>query len=178
MAHQRKLIRKAVIQRLKDANTACGQRVFGNRARQIFQNELPCLLVYTQKEPVEISVQGPREYKRSLQVAVEIVAKADDDLDDSIDDIAEQVEAAIFTDETFGDLASDTILGDTDIDIIDDGEKPIGAAKILLTIPYYQRLPELVPADMDDFKTATMVVDVAPGDGQVESTDSITLPQS
>lgn len=178
MAHQRKLIRDAVIAKLKAANTSAGQRVYGNRAAQIFPNELPCILVYTKSEASEISIESPREYKRDLVVALELVAQAatEDALDDVLDAFAEQVEAAIFNDETHGGLVSDTFLGETEMDILTEGEKPVGAAKISLTMPYYQQVPAAPATPLDAFETAQTTIQVG-GASVPDLESSLELPQ-
>lgn len=178
MASQRKLIREAVIQRLKDANTRVSDRVFGNRVRPIFQQEVPCIVVYTKSDNAEISNESPREYKRTLSIVLELVSKSDEEetLDGYLDEFCSEVETAIFQEETFSGLVSDTILGDTEIDILVDGEKPIGAAKINLVMPYYEHLPSGPASPFDDFETANVVYDLESVGSQTEAEDEITLP--
>lgn len=178
MGYPRKDIRKAVIARLKEANTESGIRVYTNRIRPIFPAECPLILVYTRNEPAEISNEAPREYKRTLRVNVEIVALADDDLDDTLDAIAEKVEKAIFEDETFGGLASDTVLGETDVDIVGEGEKPIGAARITFEISYFMRMPDAPAVELSPFEKANTKIDMAPKEGNINSEDTVSLPQS
>jgi hypothetical protein len=180
MASQRKIIRNAVINALKAGGTVAGTRVFGNRSRPVFAKEIPCIIVYTKNEPVEESGSGPREYKRSLALAIELLSQAadEDTLDDVLDDFADQVETIMFADETFGGVASDTVLGETESDILTDGEKPTGVLKINFTLPYYDRKPaDSQGSGLDDFKTADIKFDVAPKDGQIESEDTINIPQ-
>ncbi len=185
--HIRKQIRNAVIAKLKSANIV-GDRVFGNRARKIFRNECPCILIYTDKEPAEVANEAPREFKRDLQLAVEIIvagsASDDHDVDDQIDDLAVKVEEAMTDDETFGDLCADTVLGDTEMDIIEDGEKPIAAAKIVFSMPYFQYLPQKDFDDIDDLTSANVKI-AGPGerpanpnqDANVLSTDQVDLDE-
>ena len=180
MAHQRKLIRAAVETRLKAAGTVASQRVFGNRARQVYPAEMPCIVVYTKSDPAEISAEAPREYKRQLSLVLELVMQAskEETLDDSLDDFCEQVENAIFTDETFGGLVSDTVLSDCEMDILVEGEKPIGGLKITLTMTYYQQLPAAPAATLSDFGKAVVKTNLAPMDGTIDSEDQITVPTS
>ncbi len=179
MAHQRKLIRDALVCRLISAGTMAERRVFGSRAAALFPKELPAILVYSKSEQVEISVESPREYKRNLVVSVELVAQADseDMLDDVLDDFASQVETAIFSEETFGGVVSDTILSDTEMEILSDGEKPIGAVKVSLLMPYYQRLPGDLTAGLDDFLKMGTKNDLPTKDGVFENNDLVDIPQ-
>lgn len=176
MAHQRKLIRDAVVTRLKTGGTMAGQNVFGNRSRPLFPHELPAILVYSRTDAPELSNEAPREYKRTLTLGIECVAagRNEEELDDILDEFCAQVESAIFKDETFGGLVSDTLLGDTELDILANGDKPAGGAKILLSAIYYQRLPEDLTGDLDDFKKMGVKVDLPPADGVNELSDVVT----
>jgi hypothetical protein len=175
MSHIRKQIRDAVIARLKTDVEAVSDRVFGNRARQVFPGELPCILVYTVQEPAEVSIEAPREYKRNLTLTIEILAKADNGIDDTLDALCETVEASIFSEETFGGLASDTLLADTDFDFFGEGDRLVGAAKITLNTPYYQRLPGDLSGPLDDLDTIHTDIDLPPVDEEFEATDDLDV---
>jgi hypothetical protein len=184
VAHQRKQIRDAIVARLIGAPdpqtdpetfaTAAGARVFANRAKPLFPSELPAILVYTKNETSQISNEAPREYNRGLVVQIEIVASAlsAGSLDDALDALAEQVETAIFSEETFGGLVTDTILGETEMELLEEGEKPIGAARISLSMPYYQQLPGDLTAALDDFKTMQTDVEATNG-AEISGTDDV-----
>jgi len=181
MAHQRKLIRDAIVLRLLQAGTLAERRVFGSRAAPLQPKELPALLVYTKSEQVEISNVAPQEFKRTLTVSLELVAQSDreETLDDLLDEFAFQVEKSIFSDQYFDDLVSECVLGDTDIEILSDGEKPIGAVKINLLITYFQRLPADDSSDgFDDFLKIGTKVDLPTADGSFENDDLVDIPQS
>jgi hypothetical protein len=183
MAHQRKQIRDAVIARLKtDLASDVGTRVFGNRFRTLFPQELPAILVYTSDpETVEIAVEAPREYKRTPHIAIEVVVRADDSLDDALDAFAEKIEQSIFKDETFGGLCADTLLGETAMDLLSEGDKPIGGMKITLDMPYYQRLPADAGSALDDLDTVNVKTDLsnngAAPDGTIEAEDTIDVSE-
>lgn len=179
MAHQRKLIRQAIMASLKAANTKAGSRIFGNRSRQILEDEIPCILVYTSNEPVELFNEAPAEYKRKMNVSIELIAKAnsEDDLDDVLDDFCEQVEAAIFSDDNFyGPIASLVELGETVIEVLSEGKNPVGGAKITTTFTYYQNLPGDLSGRLNDFETADVKIQ---HDGTIladATHDSLELP--
>lgn len=178
MAHPRKQIRDAVLAALQAPGaTSCGSKVFGNRARQLWKTELPCLLVYTESESAEIYTQAPLEYKRSLKLVIEVVAVAADNLDDQLDEILEQLERAIYRDETFGDLVSTTTIVSTEMDIIDEGEKPAGAAKLTLEMIYYWRPADTQEPESVALLTVDAQIDQAPTDGAIDSEDRIEIPQ-
>lgn len=174
MAHLRKGIRDAIVARLAAGNTAAGTRVFSNRAKPLFNSELPCILVYSKTEAVEVSIESPREYKRSLSISLELVttSTSESTMDDDLDAFCEQVETLIFSEETFGGLVSDTILGETEMDLIQEGEKPVGAAKISLTMPYYQQLPGDLSGDLDDFEEMDTTIETPEG-ATISGTDEV-----
>jgi hypothetical protein len=185
MAHQRKQIRDAVLARLRtDLVSDFADRIYGNRFRTLFPQNLPALLVYTAADPetAEISVEAPREYKRTLRLSIEIVVKADDSLDDALDALAEKVENSVFKDETFGGTCADTILSETAMDLLSEGEKPIGGMKITLEMPYSQRLPaDAGDDDLDDLNTGNVKIDLsqngAQPDGTIESEDTLDVSE-
>lgn len=169
-----------MVQRLKDAKTIAGDRVFGSRAKGLRRSQMPAILVYTKSESSALFNESPREFQRDLTVAVDLVmeGESEDALDDQLDDWAEQVERAIFLEETFGGVCSDTLLGETEMDVDTEGEKPVGAVRMSLTMPYYSRLPEDLTKDLDELSEINAKMDLAPKDGKIEAEDKVTLPQS
>jgi hypothetical protein len=162
MMHKRKQIRQAIVGFIQDADIAeiregTGEsttyRVYANRPTPLWEAELPCVCVYTAmpesgSEPSEVESR-PSIYKRDLKVAVEILAKADASVDDTLDDLAEKVEQAIGDNqESFARQAvadsEDTVITDTgivdlintDIQLVDDGRKIIGSCKMTFVVPY------------------------------------------
>lgn len=181
MDHQRKLIRDAVTKLLSEAGTAAERRVFASRSAALIPKDLPAILVYAKNERAEISNQAPREYKRTLSLSIECVSIAyrEEELDDKLDCFAYQVEKALFIDETFGGVASDAVLTDTEIEILTDGEQPIGAVKIGVEITYYQRIPSDESSDdLDDFLKMGTKVDLPEADGTFENNDLVDVPQT
>lgn len=136
MSSQRKLIRHAVVDRLK-CKTACEERVYPNRVLNLFEIELPAILVYMKNEPSKVYQAAPVEYERDLQLVVEVVVNGDDTLDDLIDDISDDIEYWLHQDHTQGELCSDTILKNTQIEISNQGDKLIGSAVLTYSMPYY-----------------------------------------
>lgn len=154
MSHPRTNIRNAVKTRLETDIPSLSGKIFTTRIRPLYQAKLPCILIYTLKEPSEISTEAPREFMRSLQVVIEIVTKADDTLDDALDDLCLLVESSIFKEETFGGLVSDTILQDTEVSVLGEGDRLIGSAAITLLMPYFSFLPAEPGSPLDAFETA------------------------
>jgi hypothetical protein len=176
MAHPRKLIRHAVVARLQADIPTLAAKIFPNRITPLFQSALPCIVVYTLKEPAEVCVESPREYRRDLQVIIEALATADNSLDDTLDDLCEQIENSIFKEETFGGLVTDTLLTESEVVLLGDGEKKIGAAQITLSMPYNTILPGDLTGNLDPLERFNTKFDVD-SDGQIESEDDLELGQ-
>jgi hypothetical protein len=133
---QRKLIRHAIVDLLMN-KTAAEDRVYPNRLLNVFELELPAILVYTKDEPVRVYTEAPREYERLLNLSIEIVASATDDLDDLLDDVSEEIEYWMRQDHTHGELCADTTLKRCEISIQKNGDSLIGSSIMSYEMPYY-----------------------------------------
>lgn len=97
MSHKRQIIRDAIINQLKD-KTDAGSNVYGNRAKPLFDQFLPVILVYSKQENIledQYNIDGYTSLKRELEIAIEAVILGGDDFDQKLDDIAEQIESAL-----------------------------------------------------------------------------------
>ena len=106
--HYRQQIRDAVASVLTAADTQAGANVFTSRAKpilEILQKRESVLSVYTGDETSQRDGDG-KNLVRSLTVTIEGAAGGGDDLDDVLDSLAEEVEAAIEVDPTLGTLLS------------------------------------------------------------------------
>jgi hypothetical protein len=100
-------------------------------------SELPGLLVYSLSEDSERdSFIGTNGLNRVLEVVVEGYAKASANLDDTLDTISEEVEAAIAADPTCNSLAKDLALTGTEIEFNGDGETPMGTVRLSYSVVY------------------------------------------
>mgnify|MGYP003554283387 CR=1 FL=1 len=127
--------------------------VFESRQARLAPEELPAVIVYTKSEAAEISNVAPREYKRTLKVAVDI-ARLDTSAtpgDDFLDDVAELIEQRLFQNETLDGLASDTFLSDTEIDFITDAQGEIALCRMTFDVIYYTQAPIEQP-NLDAFE--------------------------
>ncbi|MEQ5770008.1 hypothetical protein NFH98_20770 [Halomonas sp. H33-56] len=178
MTHPRKLIRDKIVERLT-GNTDAGLRVYGSRVlpywngRQGLEAAMPAILVYTLREPVEIFSQAPREYRRTVQVAVQAMVMGED-VDDPLDDLARQIELCLFDDDTLDGTAAELVLLETEIVFTDEGEREMGAARLAWEATYYD---EIEPVLEDYLATVQAEWDVAHPDGDIEAVDTITPEQ-
>ncbi len=144
MAHMRKQIRDAVITLCTGLSTT-GTKIFNHRVYPLGSNKLPGLCVYSQDEnTIYQSISPPRSVMRTLNVVVESYVKSTTGYDDTIDQIALEVEKAITADVTLGGLAKDTkILGFTS-EVSGDGEQPacVGIMQVQVTYCVAENDPE------------------------------------
>lgn len=131
--HYRQQIRDALAARLAAAETRAGSNVFTSRARpilEILQKREAVLSVYTADEASKRAQDGYL-LERTLTVSVEAAVGGGDDLDDLLDLLAEQVEAAIDADPTLGNLLSDDMeLTTTSSEITSRGNQQVGAFRM------------------------------------------------
>ena len=144
--HPRKQIRDKVVS-LLIGKTDAGNKIFPSRGRPVEEQAFPAIQVYANAESSEIWQEAPREYERKLSLAIQITAKADDSLEDVLDQLALQVEDVLRQDHTLGELCRDVILTGTELTLNQNGDTLIGSCNITYEIPYYtlavaDRIPE------------------------------------
>ena len=92
MAHIRQQIRDRIIADVTGLATT-GANVYDSKLYNILQGELPALAVYTQNETSEISTIAPNvTLDRELEVIIECYAEANQNIENTLDTIAGEVE--------------------------------------------------------------------------------------
>lgn len=171
MAHPRKRIRDAFRARLADSvdgeyRTAAQSRVFASRMAPVSEEELkedgPAILVYARMEKYnpekDYGVEGDATYiERELTLVTEAMLLGGDTVDDKLDDIAEQMEAAFEGFVIPGFESARMRLLESDIDVITEQVKrPIGAIGLVWQVIYRtawrpRATADNLDADMADF---------------------------
>ncbi|WP_316205996.1 hypothetical protein [Bradyrhizobium sp. SZCCHNR3058] len=146
MAHPRKLIRAAFADRLK-TRTRAESRVYKSRLAPVSEEELkedgPAILVYARMEKADkdkdYGVEGDATYvERELTLVTEAMLVAGDEVDDALDDMAEEMEAAIQDFIVPGFESAVIRLRESDIDVVTEQVKrPIGAIGLVWQIKYW-----------------------------------------
>lgn len=132
--HPRQVIRKAVAQRLTSA-TAAQDRVYATREVPWRKTDLPGISVYTLEEQADSSAI-PGSLVRTIKLAVLAVVSVTEKVDDELDALCVQVEAAVEADRTFGATALDAYLAETIIEVTEDQGRPMGAARLTYDVRY------------------------------------------
>lgn len=150
MTHPRTNIRNAFVTRLGQNTatapapatyrTAAGPRVFKGRLMPIEEPELPAIVVHTREaeEVQERSDSGWNGFEqRRCIVSVICVAQSFDDIDEDLDDMAAQVEAALQSWTIPGFESSDAFLLDTRSDDPEfEGALSTGATALRYVVTY------------------------------------------
>ncbi|MBZ0106143.1 MAG: hypothetical protein K8H84_10985 [Sulfuricella denitrificans] len=131
--HARQQIREAVASAVTGLTTT-GTKVYQSRLHALRDSNIPCLLVNTDEEDVQPSL-GIIE--RSLHVRVAGVAKASANLDDTLDQMALEVETALASGVTVGGKSRHVTLTGISVEMTDELEKPAGIIGMDYRITYH-----------------------------------------
>ena len=150
MTHRRTALRAAFVTRLGQNiatppatpayRTAAGARVFSSRLMPVEEPELPAIIVHT-RDPEEVtarSISGLNGYEqRRCIVTIVCIAQSFDDLDDDLDAMAAQVEAAIESWEIPGFESAEIEPHTTDSEDPEyDGALTTGATRLRIPVTY------------------------------------------
>ena len=128
--HLRRQIRDAVKTALTGLATT-GTRVYVGRSRPLARSHEPSLLIYTPQEASRRAVNGqPPILDRIVQVIVEGRVSLAGEPDGTLDAIAKEVEAAMWTNRALGGLVFNTRLVATDTSTEADGERQLGGIRL------------------------------------------------
>lgn len=115
-------------------DTDAGTRVYKGRDYPL--SVLSAIGVYTPEEESE-----PKNWevlRRYVNIVVEAYAKTDLDgeIDDYLDDLAEDIETVMAIDRTFGGLAKTSYLISTEVETTKDAEVPKGVIRLIYKCEY------------------------------------------
>ena len=135
--HVRKQIRDAAVAALTGLATT-GAHVFASRVYQLQDNELPALKIDTLDETSTISSMGVgRVYERTVTLEVTAAVKQLATYNDTIDQIAKEVEIALAANNTLGGACK--YIGPPQMALTLDGagETPRALAALKFDVAYY-----------------------------------------
>lgn len=162
VAHPRKLLRHAVVAALT-GTTDAGTHVEATRVDPNRETRLPAIGVYTLRETVDEGSADtqPRELTRRPLVMIEawVADTAAVPVDDGIDDLCEQIEAAMDSDRFIGGTAGDSVLQSTEMAV-----HTTDPLVMIVTLTYevtYRTEPGVVV--LDDFLRAKSTHDLVGG---------------
>lgn len=139
MNHARQQIRDAAAALLTGLTTT-GARVYKSRVHVLNNADLPALIITTDNEQSEFGAVGsPVVLNRRLRLTVRAVAKASANLDNTLDSIVKEVEAAVYVSvvaNTLGGLVKSMELSSIEVDMAAEGELPVGQASMNFEVNY------------------------------------------
>jgi hypothetical protein len=135
VSHVRQQLRERVASVLTTA--AVAGVIAQSRVHPLPAGTSTAALIYTVSETVtETTLTRPRKLSRELVLAIELVARATADLDDTLDGLCVKAEEAIGADPTLNALAKDCVLRTTTITQRFEGDAPIGSARLEFVVLY------------------------------------------
>lgn len=140
MPHARKQIRDAVVGLVTDLATT-GSRVYPSRIYSLSEDDLPSVSVFTvdagNDEVVErITMGTPPRFHRRCPLIIEGHALVSENVDDTLDQIALEIEVAMSASLIVGSRTLPAQLQSTSKEFISDAEDQIGIVRLLYTVPY------------------------------------------
>lgn len=179
MSLVRMQIRKNLVAILK-GRTDARERVFFNRTKNTWAENLPAINMYFRGEPeIQEYSQAPRQMRRILQLEVEMVADGNSDTEaaDKIDCLCEQVESLLSLDDSLGGCADDIVLQSVDdIEGVSEGSKTTMATRLTYRVRYNTFNPREDAQKFEDFLTASGEWNLQPGqDSADRATDTVNV---
>lgn len=135
--HKRQQIREA-LQTMLLNNTDAGANVYANRVSAFWRDELPSISIFTREEQSTPRDVSGRQNIRTLTVSMETRAEANEDLDDTLDTIANQIENIISADQSLTGQALGAQMTGTTMEFEVQGEKQLGLLTLTYTVTYIQ----------------------------------------
>lgn len=138
MAHYREQIRKAVVTAVTGLTTT-GARVQSAPLYNLADDMGPTLAVWARTStPDYESGQMQCAPLWLVEIVIEGYVKQFTDLIDTLDDIASEVETAIYSNTALGTLVNDYIeLGEQTIELDTDGNEPLGKIELIFNMYYH-----------------------------------------
>jgi len=133
MAHARQQIREQLATTLTGLATTAS-RVYDTRLYAY--DQLPCLTVFADRDTVDEEKSQATAHWHDLVLRVEARAKAKDAVEDTIDTICAEIEAAIYADITLNNTVVDVFIEDTQIEYSVEQDQPIALATLTLNASY------------------------------------------
>lgn len=133
---KRQQIREEVQAMLIAANTSAGANVYSNRVSAFWRSELPSISIFMRDEEATPRDLANKSYVRKASLSFEIHAEAVESLDEQLDKIADEIEAAIVADQSLGGTVLGSTLLSTEIELAGEATTPIGVLTLTYQITY------------------------------------------
>lgn len=132
---KRQLIREAAKALLID-NTNAGSNVYSNRVSAFWKSEFPCISIFMHDESSAPRNMGGRQSIRTGTLVVQVVDEATENLDDSLDLIADEVESVFESNLSLSGTVQSCVLQNTEMELSSESAKPVGSVTLTYQITY------------------------------------------
>jgi hypothetical protein len=116
--------------------TAAGQAVFTSKYTALMSETFPLILISAAAEELESAQVQPAQYFRKLKLILSALVQANDSMDDVLDLVGSQVEAAMAKDPTLAGSVTGMVLKAIDLEAI-EGEQLFGAIHLTYEVGYF-----------------------------------------
>lgn len=166
MAHPRKTLKERLLSILAANTTYLGvatNRMFSDRTREIPTAWMPALNLSIEGESAELQYDSRyRRYKRTADLVIHCLVHATTDAEDAVDDLAHKIETVLYRNDSdpppLGDQKFDLVYKGSDINIKDEGGRPIGEIFLRWDL-IYETIPEYTPIT-EDLDTADITYEM------------------
>lgn len=133
--HKRTEIRNAVKAMLLNATT-CGANVYSNRVSTFWKAELPSISIFTTDEEAQPRDLRAQSYVVNMNLRIEIHAEANEDLDETLDDLSKEVQDLIQANQDLTGTCLGSVYTGAQIELADNGTTQIGVASLNFSVKY------------------------------------------
>ena len=156
--HERAAVRQAIVAQLTGAapnwRTSAEGRVVKSRQAPVKRQSLPMISVASDSDITDTSSlqNAPRELKRNYQVVITgwVLAEQGIEVDDALDALALEIEAAMDVDTFLDGHASDSVLLSSVFGEKLDGDRPMGVVELTYNVVLFTDLRAAAPAAIFD----------------------------
>ena len=131
--HVRNALRDAAVTACTGLTTT-GTNVYSSRVFALPQAKLPCWMIYTNNEDIELATTSGLQ-RRVVDLVFEGVARATANIDDTLDTMLEELETAV-TLSDFTQAKSLNLIG-VEVEFSDEGDAPFGSITATYQIEYF-----------------------------------------
>lgn len=180
-AFAKRKIKEAIKKLLIDGDTDAETRVSISRSIPTDAQNVPALLIYTTGEAVSRFNEAPKNYRRALNVNIEIMAAGNDDehLDLILETIGDEVEQLMEKDETLGGLCNKLELVATAYQSEPDGQSPLGSLVLSYSVDFFTDAQQLADDCLEEFQGTDLDWKVghnnAPSDSVIDAEDTVNV---
>lgn len=147
----RQLVRERIVQKLRE-NVIAGSRIFTTRTAVLQNMDLPCVLVHTGNEEVEVFARSPLIQRHTLDLMLDVYVSISEKLEDQVDELVRLLTTIVLQDVTQENTVVDTVFSSLTVDYIGEGDRERGLARLLFPVTYQTMHDDYVSDDLEELR--------------------------